>query len=100
VKAMWLMLQQDQAGDYVLASGESHTVREFLQRAFERVGLDWRDYVTHDERFHRPHDVTHLLGDAGKAQRVLGWQPQRGFDQLVDDMVDADLALFGDRNRN
>jgi GDPmannose 4,6-dehydratase len=91
---MWLALQPDQAGDYVIASGESHNVKEFLQLAFTHVGLDWRDYVVHDERYERPHDVAHVLGDPAKARRELGWEPQRSFDDLVTDMVDADLRLL------
>jgi GDPmannose 4,6-dehydratase len=93
VVAMWLALQHDEPADYVLASGESHSVRDFLNRAFEHVGLDWQEYVTHDDRYERPHDVTHLLGNAAKAREVLGWVPGRIFDDLVRDMVDADLAL-------
>jgi GDPmannose 4,6-dehydratase len=89
---MRLALQHDEPADYVLASGESHSVREFLQQAFEHVGLDWRDHVQHDDRYERPHDVTHLLGNAAKAREV-GWVPKRTFDDLVRDMVDADLAL-------
>lgn len=91
VEAMWLALQQDQPGDYVIASGESHSVKEFLELAFRHVGLDWQDYVTHDDRYERPHDVGHLLGDAGKAARELKWHPRRTFKRLVTDMVDNDL---------
>jgi GDPmannose 4,6-dehydratase len=94
VQAMWLALQQDRPGDYVVASGESHSVEEFLELAFRHVGLDWRDYVVHDDRYERPHDVTHLLGDPGKARRELGWQPRFSFSDLVTDMVDADLELL------
>jgi len=93
VEAMWLALQQDNAGDYVIASGESHSVRDFLQAAFEHVGLDWRDYVKHDDRYERPHDVTHLLGNAAKARETLGWMPRRSFTELVRDMVETDLDL-------
>ena len=98
VKAMWLALQQDQPGDYVLASGESHSVREFLQRAFNRVGLNWQDHVIHDDRYERPHDVTHLLGDASKARQVLGWQSQHSFEDLVNSMVDADMHMMQDKH--
>lgn len=91
VEAMWLALQQDEPGDYVIASGESHSVREFLELAFRRVGLDWRDYVVHDARYDRPHDVAHLLGDPTKARKQLGWAPKSSFGKLVEDMVDADL---------
>jgi GDPmannose 4,6-dehydratase len=94
VQAMWLALQQDQAGDYVIASGESHSVKEFLQLAFTHVGLNWRDYVVHDKRYERPHDVAHVLGNPDKARRELGWEPQRSFKDLVTDMVDADLELL------
>lgn len=91
VRAMWLALQQDQPGDYVLATGQSHSVRDFLDTAFGYVGLDWRDHVVRDIRYERPHDVSHLLGDAGKAREVLGWAPQLSFEQLVRDMVEADI---------
>lgn len=91
VEAMWLALQQNEPGDYVIASGESHSVREFLELAFHRVGLDWRDYVVHDARYDRPHDVARLLGNPAKARRALGWAPKSSFEELVNDMVDADL---------
>ena len=68
----------------------------FLRQAFERVGLDWHDYVDYDVRFRRPHDVSHLLGNATKAERVLGWRPRKSFADLVSDMVEADLSLFGE----
>lgn len=91
VKAMMLALQHDLPGDYIIASGESYSVRDFLGLAFSRVGLDWQDYVVHDDRFERPHDVSHVLGDAGKAKRELGWQPDHSFEDMVNAMVDADL---------
>jgi GDPmannose 4,6-dehydratase len=92
VRAMWLMLQQDQPDDYVIATGESHTVRELLDIAFSRVGIDdWHPYVLQDPRFFRPADISILLGDAGKAQAELGWKPQVDFRQLIEMMVDADL---------
>jgi len=94
VEAMWLALQHDKPGDYVVASGESHSVRELLDLAFQRVGLDWTEHVVHDERYERPHDVSHILGDASKAKRELGWVPKKSFKNLVDDMVDSDLALL------
>ena len=94
VQAMWLTLQQHQAGDYVIASGESHSVKEFLQLAFTHVGLDWKDFVVHDARYERPHDVAHVLGNPDKARRELGWQPRRSFKDLVTDMVNADLELL------
>ena len=93
VAAMWLMLQQDQPDDYVVASGENHTVREFLQRAFDRVELDWRRHVDMEQRFLRPSEVESLLGDSSKARRILGWKPSVDFDGLVDMMIDADLEL-------
>ncbi|MFA5844105.1 MAG: GDP-mannose 4,6-dehydratase [Coriobacteriia bacterium] len=92
VRAMWLMLQQDEPGDYVVATGETHTVREFLEVAFGHAGLDWEKYVTIDPAFIRPAEVDLLLGDPGKAKRVLGWEPTVGFDELARMMVDADLA--------
>lgn len=95
VRAMWLMLQQDTADDYVIGTGETHSVREFCERAFARAGLDWQKHVETDPRFLRPAEVDLLIGDAGKAQRVLGWKPEYSFHDLVDCMVDADLALFG-----
>ncbi|NJP06496.1 MAG: GDP-mannose 4,6-dehydratase [Chloroflexaceae bacterium] len=91
VRAMWLMLQQDEPGDYVVATGETHSVREFAQFAFEHVGLDYRDYVVQDERFMRPAEVDLLVGDRQRAQEVLGWQPTVSFADLVRIMVDADI---------
>jgi GDPmannose 4,6-dehydratase len=95
VRAMWLMLQQDQPEDYVVGSGQTHSVEDFVQVAFDHVGLDWRDYVVVDPQFYRPAEVDLLLADPGKAQRKLGWQPEVSFEQLVQRMVDADLALLG-----
>lgn len=95
VEAMWLMLQQDEPGDYVIATGECHTVREFCQIAFARAGLDYEQYVTQDPRFMRPAEVDVLLGDASKAKRVLGWEPKVSFQELVEMMVDTDLARYG-----
>ncbi len=92
VKAMWLMLQQDVADDYVIATGETHSVREFCQIAFDRVGLNWEDYVVLDERFMRPAEVDLLIGDPAKARATLGWKPEVPFEQLVHEMVDADVA--------
>ena len=94
VEAMWLMLQQDSPDDYVVATGETHSVREFCELAFDRVGLDWEKYVVVDERFFRPAEVDLLVGDASKARRVLGWEPKTSFEELVNLMVDADLALL------
>jgi GDPmannose 4,6-dehydratase len=95
VRAMHLMLQQPEADDYVIATGETHTVREFCERAFGRVGLDYREYVKTDEQFYRPAEVDLLMGDAAKARRVLGWERSRTFQQLVDEMVESDLVAAG-----
>lgn len=91
VQAMWLMLQRDLPGDYVIATGETHSVEQFLDLAFGHVDLDWHDYVVQDERFMRPAEVDLLVGDAAKAGRDLGWEPMIAFPQLVEMMVDADL---------
>jgi GDPmannose 4,6-dehydratase len=92
VQAMWLMLQQEEPADFVIATGETHTVREFCEIAFSHVGLDYREHVVTDPQFLRPAEVDLLLGDAGKAHRVLGWKPAVGFEQLVRMMTDADMA--------
>ena len=92
VRAMWLMLQQDTADDYVIATGISHSVRELVERAFGHAGLDWQKYVRVDPAFLRPAEVDHLIGDAGRARKVLGWEPQVNFEQLIVMMVDADIA--------
>jgi GDPmannose 4,6-dehydratase len=99
VKAMWMMLQQDEPHDYVVATGETHSVREFAELAFEYVGLDYRNFVVQDERFMRPAEVDLLVGDAGKAREVLGWQPDTTFAELVRMMVDSDLALLEEQYR-
>ncbi|HEV3470918.1 MAG TPA: GDP-mannose 4,6-dehydratase [Pyrinomonadaceae bacterium] len=91
VRAMRLMLQQAEPDDYVVATGETHTVREFCERAFARAGLDYQDFVRIDERFYRPAEVDLLIGDASKARAALGWEPRYTFDQLVDEMVEEDL---------
>ena len=91
VRAMWLMLQQDKPGDYVIATGVSHSVQELVQTAFEHVGLDWREHVKTDPRFLRPAEVDHLIGDSSRARAQLGWQPNVDFTRLVTMMVDADL---------
>ena len=92
VKAMWSMLQQDTPDDYVIGTGHSHSVREFAEAAFAHVGRDWRDYVVIDARYLRPAEVDDLRADASKARRVLDWQPEVDFQQLVALMVDADVA--------
>jgi len=99
VEAMWLMLQQDQPDDYVIATGETHSVREFCELAFSYVGLDYRDYVVIDQRFMRPAEVDLLIGDASKARKKLGWQPRTSFTELVQMMVEADLQLVKEQMR-
>jgi GDPmannose 4,6-dehydratase len=94
VRAMWLMLQQDEPGDYVVASGETHSVRDLCEAAFAHVGLDWRDHIVIDERFLRPAEVDLLVGDASKAKATLGWVPEVDFAGLVGMMVDADLEVI------
>ena len=96
VEAMWLMLQQDTPEDFVICTGETHSVREFLEVAFGHVNLSYEDYVTIDERFFRPAEVDLLVGDASLAKEKLGWTPKTDFTTLVTDMVDADLALLKD----
>ena len=93
VEAMWLMLQVDRPDDYVIATGETHSVREFVERAFSYVDLDWERYVEVDPWYFRPTEVDYLQGDASKARRELGWEPKVTFDQLVRLMVDHDMAL-------
>lgn len=91
VKAMWLMLQQDKPDDYVIATGKTHSVREFVKLAFETAGLNWKDYIVIDKTFYRPAEVYLLRGDYSKAKKKLGWQPTVNFEELVKMMVDADL---------
>jgi GDPmannose 4,6-dehydratase len=93
VEAMWLMLQQPKADDFVIATGETYSVKEFLKLAFERAELDWKKYVAIDKRYFRPTEVDLLLGDPSKAKKVLKWKPKVSFKQLVNMMVDADMAL-------
>jgi len=93
VEAMWLMLQQDHAGDYIIASGEAHSVREFLDKVFSQLELDWREYVIIDPRYFRPTEVDYLLGDASKAREELGWKPRVTFKELVKMMLEHDLEL-------
>ncbi len=100
VRAMWLMLQQPEASDYVIATGVAHSVRELCRIAFERVGLDYEHHVTLDPRLFRPAEVDHLRGDATKARTVLGWQPTVTFAELIAMMVDADIARHEARLRN
>jgi GDPmannose 4,6-dehydratase len=100
VEAMWLMLQQEEPDDYVIATGENHSVREFLELTFARLELDWREYVELEERHLRPAEVEVLMGDADKARRVLGWTPRVRFAQLVEMMVDADLELAAREKRS
>lgn len=96
VEAMWLMLQHDEPLDLVIATGEARTVREFAERAFAHVGLDWERHVEIDPRYYRPAEVDYLLGDASKAKRLLGWEPRVRFEELVRLMVDADVQLLDD----
>jgi GDPmannose 4,6-dehydratase len=91
VEAMWLMLQQDEADDFVIGTGELHTVREFCELAFGRVDLNWEDFVVVDPKFFRPAEVDLLLADCSKAKAQLGWKPRMSFQHLVESMVDADM---------
>jgi GDPmannose 4,6-dehydratase len=94
VEAMWLMLQQDDPDDYVIATGEAHTVQDLLSEAFDCVGLDWHELVDIDPKYYRPAEVDLLLGDASKAKEKLGWEPKTRFRELVHLMVDADIAAL------
>jgi GDPmannose 4,6-dehydratase len=94
VRAMWLMLQQDGPDDYVVATGETHSVQEFVEETFGYLDLDWKAHVVQDERFYRPAEVDLLVGDPAKAGRILGWEPSVDFRGLVRLMVDADLAAL------
>jgi GDPmannose 4,6-dehydratase len=94
VEAMWLMLQHDEPDDFVIATGETHTVRRCVEVAFDHVGLDWEPHVRIDDAFKRPAEVDLLVGDASKAERVLGWKPKTSFERLIRLMVDADLKLL------
>lgn len=100
VKAMWLMLQKDQPDDYVISTGETHSVREFLELAFNYVNLNWEDYVEFDERYLRPSEVELLIGDSTKARQKLGWAPSITFEELVSLMVEADLQALGHTSPN
>ena len=94
VRGMWLMLQQEQADDYVLATGRTHSVQRLVELAFDAVGLDWREYVVQDPRFMRPAEVDLLVGDPSKAKENLGWEPTTSFEEMLQIMVDAELALI------
>lgn len=96
VRAMWLMLQQDQPDDYVIATGKTHSVERLLEVAFGHVGLNWRDYSVQDRRFMRPAEVDLLVGDPSKAKRAMGWEPQVSFEELIGMMVEADLKKLRD----
>lgn len=98
VEAMYLMLQQDKPDDFVIATGETHSIRELLDEAFGHLALDWQQYVEIDPRYYRPAEVDLLIGDASKARRVLGWEPKVKFQELVRMMVDADLAKLAGNN--
>jgi GDPmannose 4,6-dehydratase len=95
VEAMWLMVQQKNCDDYVVATGKSFSIRDFLNEAFGLVGLDWEKYVKHDPNYERPTEVDTLVGDASKAQKILGWKPKVGFHELVRLMVESDLKAEG-----
>jgi GDPmannose 4,6-dehydratase len=97
VEAMWLMLQQPKGDDFVIATGESATVRQFAEVAFSRANLDWQKYVKIDKRYLRPSEVDSLVGDASKAQKVLGWKPKTNWKKLAEIMVDADIKLLDDK---
>ncbi len=100
VEAMWLMLQQEKPDDYVIATGESHTVKEFLEEAFSSVGLNWREHVEIDQKYFRPTEVDYLIGDAAKARKALQWKPKVTFKELVKIMVDADLEEIKKKELN
>jgi len=98
VRAMWLMLQQDKPDDYVVGTGETHSVQDLCEAAFTALDLDWREYVVQDPRFMRPAEVDLLVADPSKARRVLGWEPDTSFRELVQQMVESDLALLKDEH--
>ena len=99
VEAMWLMLQQDEPKDFVIATGETHSVQEFCELAFSRVDLDWREWVVQDEKFMRPAEVELLIGDPSQARQQLGWKPRTSFSELVAMMIDADMELVASHKR-
>ena len=100
VKAMWVMLQQDKPDDYVICSGENHSVKEFCEKAFAVVGLNYREYVKSSEKFLRPAEVDSLLGDSSKAEKKLGWKYDLSFDELVREMVESDLHSISKNSAN
>lgn len=99
VYGMYLTLQADKPDDYILSSGKSHTIKELVEIAFNRVGLDWEDYVVIDEKFYRPAEVNHLQGDYSKARKILGWAPKITFKEMVEEMVDNDLKILAKEKR-
>ncbi|PYJ51782.1 MAG: GDP-mannose 4,6-dehydratase, partial [Verrucomicrobia bacterium] len=94
VEGMWRILQLGEGDDFVLATGETHSVREFVEAAFSHVDLDWKEFVKHDSRYERPAEVDLLVGDASKAKKILDWEPKVRFHELVQIMVDADMELL------
>jgi GDPmannose 4,6-dehydratase len=98
VEGMWRILQQENPDDYVLATNETHTVREFVEHAFGHAGLDWKEFVKFDPRYERPAEVDLLIGNPAKAKEKLGWEPKVRFKELVEIMVDADIAALSRRN--
>jgi len=97
VRAMWLMLQQDEPEDFVIATGQDRTIRDFCQAAFDHVGLNWEDHVVVDERFFRPAEVNILLGDPSMAKKKLGWEPEVSLEKMVQMMVDRDLEIAAEK---
>jgi GDPmannose 4,6-dehydratase len=100
VRGMWLMLQHDKPDDYVLATGETYSIREFVMLAFRHVGLNWEKYVATDEKLYRPAEVNLLQGDWSKAKKLLGWQPEVKLQELVKIMVNADIEFIKNNNQN
>ena len=92
-EGMWMMLQHKQPDDWVLATGETHTVKEFAEKTFEKLDLNWEDYVEVSEKYFRPNEVDYLLGDPTKASKELSWKPKTSFDELIDMMIESDLNL-------
>jgi len=100
VKAMWMMLQQNQPDNYVICTGQSHSVREFCEKAFSHVGLNYEDHVVVNQKFFRPAEIDVLVGDYSKAKRILGWEPTIFIDQLIAEMVENDLQYLSKRNNS